>query len=169
MNLALYGHAGAWLMVDLGITFAGDQFPDYDVMMADPAFIERHRDRLVGLVLSHAHEDHVGALPYLWRRLRCPVYATPFTAAVATYKLANAAIGRVRRHRGPAGRAPGHWPLRRGAGDRHPLHPRAQRGADPHPGRVRLPHRRTGNSTRTRAWADPTTGPGCAPWRTSPT
>ena len=51
MNLALYGHAGAWLMVDLGITFAGDQFPDYDVMMADPAFIERHRERLVGLVL----------------------------------------------------------------------------------------------------------------------
>jgi ribonuclease J len=96
MNLALYGHAGAWLMVDLGITFAGDQFPDYDVMMADPAFIERHRERLVGLVLSHAHEDHVGALPYLWRRLRCPVYATPFTAAVAAYKLANAAIGRVR-------------------------------------------------------------------------
>jgi len=96
MNLALYGHAGAWLMVDLGITFAGDQFPDYDVMMADPAFIERHRERLVGLVLSHAHEDHVGALPYLWRRLRCPIYATPFTAAVAAYKLANAAIGRVR-------------------------------------------------------------------------
>ncbi len=95
MNLALYGHDGAWLMVDLGITFAGDGFPDYDVLMADPAFIERHRQRLAGLVLTHAHEDHVGALPYLWRRLRCPVYATPFTAAVASHKLAAAGIDRV--------------------------------------------------------------------------
>lgn len=95
MNLALYGHDGAWLMVDLGITFAGEGFPDYDVLMADPGFIERHRRRLAGLVLTHAHEDHVGALPYLWRRLRCPVYATPFTAAVASHKLAAAGIDRV--------------------------------------------------------------------------
>ncbi len=98
MNLALYGHAGAWLMVDLGITFAGDRFPDYDVLMADPGFIERHRGRLTGLVLTHAHEDHVGALPYLWKRLRCPVYATPFTAAVAGHKLASAGLDLVPLH-----------------------------------------------------------------------
>jgi ribonuclease J len=103
MNLALYGHDGAWLMVDLGITFAGEAFPDYDVLMADPGFIERHRSRLVGLVLTHAHEDHVGALPYLWRRLRCPVYATPFTAAVATYKLAAAGIQGVPLNEVPLG------------------------------------------------------------------
>jgi ribonuclease J len=95
MNLALYGHHGAWLMVDLGITFAGESFPEYDVLMADPGFIERHRGRLTGLVLTHAHEDHVGALPYLWRRLRCPVFATPFTAAVASHKLGAAGIGQV--------------------------------------------------------------------------
>ena len=92
MNLNLYGHDGWWLAVDLGITFGGDDFPDYDVMMADPAFVASRRDRLAGLVLTHAHEDHLGALPYLWRRLRCPIYATPFTAALARFKLARAGI-----------------------------------------------------------------------------
>jgi ribonuclease J len=92
MNLTLYGHDGAWIAVDLGITFGGDRFPDHDVLMADPAFIATRRDRLAGLVLTHAHEDHIGALPYLWRRLHCPVYATPFTAALARQKLARAGI-----------------------------------------------------------------------------
>jgi ribonuclease J len=92
MNLSLYGHAGAWLMIDLGITFGGDRFPDYDVMMADPGFIEQQRERLAGLVLTHAHEDHIGAIPYLWRRLQCPVYATPFTAALVRMKCARAGI-----------------------------------------------------------------------------
>ncbi|MGY6216089.1 ribonuclease J [Methylolobus aquaticus] len=92
MNLNLYGHDGWWLAVDVGITFGGDDFPDYDVMMADPAFIAHRRERLAGVVLTHAHEDHLGALPYLWRRLRCPVYATPFTAALARFKLARAGI-----------------------------------------------------------------------------
>ena len=90
MNLALYGHDGAWVMVDLGITFGGDDFPEQRVMMADPGFISARRDRLAGLLLTHGHEDHIGALPYLWRRLRCPVYATPFTAALARHKLASA-------------------------------------------------------------------------------
>ncbi|MFO1417968.1 MAG: ribonuclease J [Methylotetracoccus sp.] len=92
MNLSLYGHDGAWLAVDIGITFGGDEFPQYDVMMADPDFIARRRERLVAIVLTHAHEDHVGALPYLWRRLQCPVYATPFTAALARAKLVRAGI-----------------------------------------------------------------------------
>jgi ribonuclease J len=87
MNLNLYGHAGKWLMVDLGITFADDSQPALDVIMPDTAFIEAERDRLVGLVLTHAHEDHLGAVPYLWHRLRCPVYATPFAAAVLRRKL----------------------------------------------------------------------------------
>jgi ribonuclease J len=92
MNLTLYGHDGYWLAVDFGITFGGDEYPDYDVMMADPAFIAARRDRLAGIVLTHAHEDHLGALPYLWHRLRCPVYATPFTAALARAKLMRAGV-----------------------------------------------------------------------------
>jgi ribonuclease J len=87
MNLNLYGHAGKWLMIDLGITFADDSQPALDVIMPDTAFIESERDKLVGLVLTHAHEDHLGAVPYLWDRLRCPVYATPFAAAVLRRKL----------------------------------------------------------------------------------
>jgi len=90
MNLNLYGHAGKWLMVDLGITFGDDTTPGVEVITPDPAFIEERREDLVGLVLTHAHEDHLGAVPYLWRRLRCPVYATPFTANFLRHKLAEA-------------------------------------------------------------------------------
>jgi ribonuclease J len=90
MNLSLYGHDGKWLMVDLGITFGNESTPGIDVIMPDPAFIVEHRADLLGLVLTHAHEDHIGAVPYLWPRLRCPIYATPFTAAVLRRKLAEA-------------------------------------------------------------------------------
>lgn len=92
MNLNLYGHAGVWLMVDLGITFGDESTPGIDVIMPDPSFIEERRDELLGLVLTHAHEDHLGAVAYLWDRLRCPVYATPFTAAVLRRKLAEAGL-----------------------------------------------------------------------------
>ncbi len=92
MNLNLYGHDGAWLMIDLGITFADDRVGGLDVLMPDPAFIEARRDRLAGLVLTHAHEDHIGAVPYLWPRLRCPIYATPFTAKVLRGKLQEAGL-----------------------------------------------------------------------------
>ncbi len=87
MNLTLYGHAGKWLMVDLGMGFAGDGVPGVDLLVPDPTFITERRKDLVGLVLTHAHEDHIGAVPFLWPRLRCPVYATPFTAAVLRLKL----------------------------------------------------------------------------------
>jgi len=90
MNLNLYGHDGKWLMVDLGITFGNEATPGIDVIMPDPAFIAERRSDLLGLVLTHAHEDHIGAVPYLWPRLRCPIYATPFTAAVLRRKLAEA-------------------------------------------------------------------------------
>jgi ribonuclease J len=92
MNLNLYGHAGKWLMIDCGVTFGDDSAPGVDVIMPDPDFIERRRDNLVGLLLTHAHEDHLGAVPYLWKRLRCPVYATPFTATVLRDKLEQAGI-----------------------------------------------------------------------------
>jgi len=90
MNLTLYGHAGSWLAVDFGITFGGDDFPEHPVMMADPAFLEQRRERLLAIVLTHGHEDHIGALPYVWQRLRCPIYATPFTAALVRGKMARA-------------------------------------------------------------------------------
>ena len=83
----LYGFGGKWLMVDLGVTFGDDSMPMIDVVMPDPAWIEERADDLVGLVLTHAHEDHLGAVHYLWPRLRCPVYATPFAAALLKGKL----------------------------------------------------------------------------------
>jgi len=87
MNLNLYGLGGKWLMVDLGITFPDQGQPGADLILPDPTFIAERRDDLLGLVLTHAHEDHLGAVPYLWRRLGCPVWATPFTASVLTRKL----------------------------------------------------------------------------------
>ena len=88
MNLNLYRHAGQWLAIDCGIGFGGAEHPEVDVMMADPSFIAERRDRLVGLVITHAHEDHIGAVAWLWPQLRCPIYATPFAAAVLRRKLA---------------------------------------------------------------------------------
>jgi ribonuclease J len=88
MNLNLYRCDGRWLAVDCGIGFGGAQHPEVDVMMPDPAFIADRRDRLLGLVITHAHEDHLGAVAWLWPHLRCPVYATPFAAAVLRRKLA---------------------------------------------------------------------------------
>ncbi len=88
MNLNLYGHGGKWLMVDLGITFGDDTTPGVEIIAPDPAFIAERRDDLAGLVLTHAHEDHLGAVPYLWPQIECPVYATPFTASVLRRKLA---------------------------------------------------------------------------------
>ena len=94
MNLSLYGYAGKWLMIDCGITFADDTMPGVEVVMPDPSFIAERADDLVGLVATHAHEDHIGAIPHLWRRLKCPVYATPFTAAVLRQKLIEAGMER---------------------------------------------------------------------------
>ncbi len=87
MNVALYGYGGRWLMVDLGITFAGESVPGVDIVLPDLSYIAERRDKLVGLVLTHAHEDHLGAVPYLWPRLQCPVYATPYAASILRAKL----------------------------------------------------------------------------------
>ena len=92
MNLNLYGHAGKWLMVDLGIAFGDDSMPGVDIIMPDPTFIAEQRDDLVGIVLTHAHEDHLGAVADLWARLRAPVYATPFAASVLRRKLIEAGL-----------------------------------------------------------------------------
>jgi ribonuclease J len=93
MNCYLYGlgpvDARDWLMVDLGITFPeGENDPGIDVILPDLRFIEEQRAALAGIVLTHAHEDHFGAVAELWSRLRVPIYATPFAAALLTAKLA---------------------------------------------------------------------------------
>jgi ribonuclease J len=87
MNLGLYGCAGEWLIVDCGVTFGDDSQPGLEVVMPDPGFIAERRDHLLGIVATHAHEDHIGAIPYLWPQLRCPVWATPFTASLLRAKL----------------------------------------------------------------------------------
>jgi ribonuclease J len=93
MNLNLYGYRGQWLIVDCGVTFGEEEHqPGIEVIMADPAFIVERRDRLLGIVATHAHEDHIGAIPYLWPQLKCPVWATPFTASLLRAKLVEAQL-----------------------------------------------------------------------------
>jgi ribonuclease J len=91
MNVYLYGfgppNARSWLMVDLGITFPHESEPGADVVLPDLRFIIAEKRSLVGLVLTHAHEDHVGAVLDLWPSLECPIYATPFTAGMVKTKL----------------------------------------------------------------------------------
>jgi ribonuclease J len=88
MNLNLYHYQGKWIMIDMGIGFADDYLPGIDVILPDIEFLADIRENLLALVLTHAHEDHLGAVPYLWDDLHCPIYATPFTASVLKAKLA---------------------------------------------------------------------------------
>jgi ribonuclease J len=87
MNLNLYGCQGKWVMVDLGLTFADPGYPGVDLILPDTRFIEERRDDLLGIVLTHGHEDHIGAVPYLAADLGVPLYATPFTAGLVRAKL----------------------------------------------------------------------------------
>jgi ribonuclease J len=92
MNLNLYRCNGQWLAIDCGLGFGGPEHPEAEIMVPDPSFIAERRNKLVGLIITHAHEDHIGAVAWLWRQLRCPVYATPFTAAVLRRKLGEAGL-----------------------------------------------------------------------------
>ena len=100
MNMNLYGHDGQWLMIDCGVTFEKNTDVDGEeitsqrphVQMADPQFIADRRKSLAGLVITHAHEDHIGAVPYLWQQLRCPIYTTKFTAEILRRKLVEAGL-----------------------------------------------------------------------------
>jgi ribonuclease J len=108
MNFNLYRWRDAgdekFLAVDCGIGFGGSELPEVEVMMADPGFIADRKDKLVGLVITHAHEDHIGAVAWLWPRLKCPVYCTPFAAAVLRRKLGeNGLVNQVRVHVIPPG------------------------------------------------------------------
>ena len=92
MNVNLYGCQGKWLMVDLGMTFSGDQYPGVDLVFADLEFIEERVHQLEAIVLTHAHEDHIGAVPYFAADLGVPIYATPFTADLVRRKLKEAGL-----------------------------------------------------------------------------
>ena len=88
MNLYAYGKEDSqkWIIVDMGVTFADESIPGVDLIMPDPGFIIDKKDDLLGIVLTHAHEDHIGAVAHIWPELKCKLFATPFTAALLTEK-----------------------------------------------------------------------------------
>ena len=88
MNLFAYGNPEnrKWIIVDIGVTFADDTTPGIDLIYPDPGFIVDKKDDLVGLVLTHAHEDHIGAIAHIWPKLLCNIYATPFTSVLIQEK-----------------------------------------------------------------------------------
>lgn len=87
MNLALYGHDGQWIAVDMGVTFGDEDTPGVDVIVPDISVIDRLGDKLAAVLITHAHEDHIGAIPYLAGRIKCPVFCSPFAAAFLKRKL----------------------------------------------------------------------------------
>ena len=88
MNLFAYGkpYNQKWIIVDVGVTFADDTVPGVDIIYPDPGFIIDKKDDLLGIVLTHAHEDHIGAIAHVWPKLKCKIYATPFTSVLITEK-----------------------------------------------------------------------------------
>lgn len=92
VNLNLYGYNDEWLVVDFGMGFADDNLPGIDIILPDIKFLEERKNKLLGILVTHAHEDHIGAIPHLWTRLRTPIYATPFTAEVIRLKMKEAGL-----------------------------------------------------------------------------
>ncbi|GBQ34936.1 MBL fold metallo-hydrolase [Acetobacter fabarum] len=92
MNLNLYRQGDTWLAIDCGIGFSGNDTPEAEILVPDPAFIVERRNQLAGLVITHAHEDHIGAVAHVWPMLQCPIYVTPFASAVLRRKLAEARL-----------------------------------------------------------------------------
>ena len=90
MNMNLYSYGNPtnekWIIVDVGVTFADDTIPGVDLIYPDPGFIVSKKESLLGIVLTHAHEDHIGAITYVWPLLKCKIYATPFTSVLITEK-----------------------------------------------------------------------------------
>ena len=90
MNMNLYGFGKdedhKWIIIDLGVTFADDSVPGIDLIFPDTGFIESRKENLLGIVATHAHEDHIGAIALVWPKLKCKIYATPFTALLITEK-----------------------------------------------------------------------------------
>lgn len=95
VNLNVYICGGDALAVDCGIGFADERFPGIDLLLPDPAFLETYQDDLKGMIITHAHEDHIGAVAHLWERFKCPLYATEFTAKVLKKKLAEKGLSQT--------------------------------------------------------------------------
>lgn len=99
MNFFAYGYRGKWLIVDCGIGFPGENLPGVDCLLPDPKFLADRKADIVGLVITHAHEDHIGAIGYLWRDLQCPIYCTPFANELVESKLDEMGLlGRAETH-----------------------------------------------------------------------
>src|SRR5437588_12151228 len=97
MNFNAYGYGASddrqWLVVDCGVMFGRETHaPGVDIIMPDIRYLAEQRENVLAIVLTHAHEDHIGAVAQLWPQLRCPVYATPFTARLIEDKLAEAGL-----------------------------------------------------------------------------
>ena len=90
MNMNLFGYGQEddhkWIMVDVGVTFADDTIPGVDLIYPDPGYAEDKKNNFLGIILTHAHEDHIGAITHVWPKFKCKIYATPFTAALVTEK-----------------------------------------------------------------------------------
>ena len=92
MNLSLYGYGDDWVMIDCGVTFSDDRHPGVEVFVPDITFIIEEIENLHGIIITHAHEDHMRGVSHLWRYLKCPVYATPFAASHLKRKLSEAGL-----------------------------------------------------------------------------
>ena len=90
MNMNLYAYGSEenrkWIIVDMGVTFADDSIPGIDLIYPDPGFIVDKKDDLLGIVLTHAHEDHIGSIALIWPKLKCKIFATPFTGTLIKEK-----------------------------------------------------------------------------------
>lgn len=107
MNFNLYGfgpaHDRKWIVVDLGVTFGDQTTPGVEIIMPDPQFIAERAENILGIVLTHAHEDHIGAVAWLWPKLKAPLYATPFTAFLLREKLREGGLEDVEINEVPLG------------------------------------------------------------------
>jgi len=117
INLNVYIADGDMIAIDCGIGFADERFPGIDLLLPDPQFLEDYQDNLKGMIITHAHEDHIGAVARLWKRFKCPLYATEFTAAVLKKKLAEENLRKV-----PVHIIALNEPVHLGAFEIHPLH-----------------------------------------------
>ena len=88
MNLFAYGKPDnqKWIIVDVGVTFADDTVPGVDLITPDPGFIVDKKNDLLGIILTHAHEDHIGSIAHIWPKLKCKIFATPFTSVLIKEK-----------------------------------------------------------------------------------
>src|SRR5436190_103654 len=98
VNMNVYALQDQLLVVDCGLGFADERFPGIDLLLPDPSWLEERQEKIKALIITHAHEDHIGAVAYLWPRLKYPIYTTEFTALVLRRKLEEANLKNVPVH-----------------------------------------------------------------------